>query len=518
MAAAVTTEIEAVIGLEVHAQLLTLSKMFCGCSSQYLAGAPNSHTCPVCLGLPGALPVANQRAVEYTIRTALALNCEIPEHSKFDRKNYFYPDLPKGYQISQYDLPLSRHGHVEIEVDGRPLRVGITRVHLEEDTGKLIHSGDIHTSSSSLVNLNRCGVPLMEIVSEPDMRSAAEAREYMQRLRQVLVWVGVNDGNLEEGSLRCDANVSVRPRGQDELGVKVEVKNMNSFRAVFMALEHEIQRQTIALEQGEPIVQETRGWNEPQGVTVGQRSKEYAHDYRYFPEPDLPPLTITREMVERIRAGLPELPWARAARLREQLSLSDYDARQLTADRALADYFEEVLAALGAEQAKEAANWVLGEVNRVLNLTGEDVGEMRVKPGGLAGLVRRMLDGTISRNQAKELFDQLTNRLEGAPRVTRTGAQVISPLRYTLILGAPIDSLEAVDAEIETRDMRQVSDESELEAWVDTAIATQPQAAEDFRGGNDRAVGRLVGAVMQASGGKANGPAVNAMLTRKLRG
>ena len=311
----VATAAEAVIGLEVHAQLLTRSKMFCRCTASYFRGEPNSHTCPVCLGLPGALPVMNRRAVELTIRTALALNCEIPEFSKFDRKNYFYPDLPKGYQISQYDLPLSRDGHVEVEVDGRPLRVGITRVHLEEDTGKLTHAGAIHTSSESLVDLNRAGVPLMEIVSEPDMRTADEAREYMQRLRQVLVWIGVSDGNMEEGSLRCDANVSVRPAGSTELGTKVEIKNMNSFRAVHLALGHEIERQRGALQAGETIVQETRGWNEAKGVTVSQRSKEYAHDYRYFPEPDLPPLNIGRPMVEDIRAALPELPAARAARL-----------------------------------------------------------------------------------------------------------------------------------------------------------------------------------------------------------
>src|SRR4030081_528973 len=331
MAVDVRTEIEAVIGLEVHAQLLTRSKMFCSCSAAYLDGEPNSHTCPVCLALPGALPVINRRGIELTIRTALALSCEIPEFSKFDRKNYFYPDLPKGYQISQYDLPLSIGGHLDIEHDGRPLRVGITRVHLEEDTGKLLHSGDIHTSSSSLVDLNRAGVPLMEIVSEPDMRSADQAREYMQRLRQMLVWIGVNDGNMEEGSLRCDANVSVRPKGSAELGTKVEIKNMNSFRAVHMALAYEIERQKTALVSGEMIVQETRGWNEARGVTVGQRSKEFAHDYRYFPEPDLPPLQVTAEMVAGIRAPLPELPAARAARFREDLRLSGYDADQLTA-------------------------------------------------------------------------------------------------------------------------------------------------------------------------------------------
>ena len=467
--------------------------MFCSCSAAYLAGEPNSHTCPVCLGLPGALPVANRRAVELTIRTALALDCEIPEHSKFDRKNYFYPDLPKGYQISQYDMPLSLGGHLDIDVDGRSRRVGITRVHLEEDTGKLIHSGDIHTSTASLVNLNRCGVPLMEIVSEPDMRSAAEAREYMQRLRQLLVWIEVNDGNLEEGSLRCDANVSVRPQGQSELGVKVEVKNMNSFRAVFMALEFEIERQRLALLNGETILQETRGWNEARGVTVGQRSKEFAHDYRYFPEPDLPPLVIRREMVEEVRRALPELPAARAARFAAELGLSQYDAAQLSATRELAGYFEEVLAVLGEANAKEAANWVVGEVNRVVK-DGDGLGDLTVRPGGLAALLARKLDGTISNNQAKDLFAELA-----------AGSEIV-------------EGTAGIDALIESRGMRQVTDSSQLEAWVEAAIAAQPQAAEDFRAGNDRAVGRLVGAVMQASGGKANGPAVSDLLRQKLRG
>jgi aspartyl-tRNA(Asn)/glutamyl-tRNA(Gln) amidotransferase subunit B len=502
MAVDVRTEIEAVIGLEVHAQLLTRSKMFCACSAAYLDGEPNSHTCPVCLALPGALPVINRRGIELTIRTALALGCEIPEFSKFDRKNYFYPDLPKGYQISQYDLPLSVRGHLEIAVDGQPLRVGITRVHLEEDTGKLLHSGDIHTSSSSLVDLNRAGVPLMEIVSEPDLRSADQAREYMQRLRQVLVWIGVNDGNMEEGSLRCDANVSVRQRGAHELGTKVEIKNMNSFRAVHMALAYEIERQKTALASGEAIVQETRGWNEAKGVTVGQRSKEYAHDYRYFPDPDLPPLQVTAEMVAGIRAQLPELPAARAARFREDLRLSGYDADQLTATLELSDYFEAVLAARGerggdgadgAAGAKEAANWVIGEVNRAINEAGGLLDDLRVRPAALAALIQRKSEGRISNNQAKELFAALA----AADSAT--------------------DDAAGVDAAIEARGLAQVSDTAQLEAWVDEALAAEPQAAADFRAGNERAVGRLVGAVMRVSGGKANGPAVNAILRRKLR-
>jgi aspartyl-tRNA(Asn)/glutamyl-tRNA(Gln) amidotransferase subunit B len=510
MALDVATEIEAVIGLEVHAQLLTRSKMFCGCSAAYLTGGPNSHTCPVCLGLPGALPVINRRAVELTIRTALALNSEIPEFSKFDRKNYFYPDLPKGYQVSQYDLPLSRNGHLDIEVGGAALRVGITRVHLEEDTGKLTHTGAIDTSAASLVDLNRAGVPLMEIVSEPDMRSADEAREYMQRLRQVLVWIGVSDGNMEEGSLRCDANVSVRMAGDPELGVKVEIKNMNSFRAVHLALQHEIERQRAALEAGDAIVQETRGWNEAKGVTVSQRSKEYAHDYRYFPEPDLPPLNVSREEVERIRASLPELPAVRAARFRAGFGLSAYDAEQLTASIDIAEYFEDVREALASspalnpgrsqadpvpvsvEDAKEVANWVIGDLNRVLKELNCSPAGLPVRPSGMAALIRRKLDGVITNNQAKLLFHDLAG-----------GAKAIDEA--------------AIDHAIADRGLSQVSETGDLEAWVDAAIAAQPQAAEDVRTGNQRAIGRLVGEVMKLSGGKASGPAVNAMLQEKLK-
>src|ERR1700716_1553743 len=311
---AIATRYEVVVGLEVHAQVLTQSKMFCGCSTDYLVAPPNANTCPVCLGMPGSLPVINRRAVEATIRTALALNCEIPEFSKFDRKNYFYPDLPKGYQISQYDLPFSRHGHLNFDVNGDARRCGITRVHLEEDTGKLQHEGAIEQAQSSLVNFNRAGVPLMEIVSEPDLRSADEAREYVMRLRAILQYIGVNNGDMESGQLRCDANVSLRPFGQAEFGTKVEVKNMNSFRAIHRAIEFEIGRQTEVLDTGGRLIQETRGWNDARGLTVSQRTKEFAEDYRYFPEPDLPPLEVSREWVAEIRSSLPELPAARRDR------------------------------------------------------------------------------------------------------------------------------------------------------------------------------------------------------------
>src|SRR5437588_8167508 len=361
----VATDFEIVIGLEVHSQLLTHSKMFCSCSTDYAYAAPNTHVCPVCMGMPGVLPVINQQAVAYTIMTALALNCSIPEFSKFDRKNYPYPDLMKGYQISQYDIPLSRNGYLTIEYDGQTRKVGITRVHLEEDTARLLHHG-----SYSLVDINRSGTPLMEIVSEPDMRSPEEARLYMQKLRAILVYLGVSSGRMEEGSLRCDANISVRPRGQQQLGVKTEIKNMNSFRSVERALAYEAQRQIEMLRKGEPIHQETRGWVENRGITVPQRSKEFAHDYRYFPEPDLPPLVISRSWVEDLRAQLPELPDARRARYIDEYSLSAQDANVLTEDKALGDYFEQILAVSQTSnlkaRAKAVSNLVLNDVVRLL--------------------------------------------------------------------------------------------------------------------------------------------------------
>src|SRR5579859_2678506 len=362
----VATDFEIVIGLEVHSQLLTRSKMFCSCSTDYAYAAPNTHVCPVCMGMPGVLPVINQQAVAYTIMTALALNCSIPEYSKFDRNNYPYPDLMKGYQISQYDIPLSHDGYLTIEHNAQTRKIGITRVHLEEDTARLLHY-----DGYSLVDINRSGTPLMEIVSEPDMRSPEEARLYMQKLREILVYLGVSSGRMEEGSLRCDANISIRPRGQQKLGVKTEIKNMNSFRSVERALEYEVQRQVALARAGEPIYQETRGWVETRGVTVPQRSKEQAHDYRYFPEPDLPPLVISRAWVEELRAQLPELPDARRARYRSKYGLSTQDANVLTEDKAFGDYFEQVMAASPnvsdrKARAKLASNWVLSEVVRLL--------------------------------------------------------------------------------------------------------------------------------------------------------
>ncbi len=483
----VATKYEVVIGLEVHAQLLTRSKMFCSCSADYTAAPPNGNTCPVCLGLPGALPVINRRAVEMTVRTALALNCEIPPFTKFDRKNYFYPDLPKGYQISQYDLPLSAHGHLDLTVNGTRTRCGVTRVHLEEDTGTMHHAGDVlQEARSSLVDLNRCGVPLMEIVGEPDLRSADEAREYLVRLRQILMYIGVNDGNLEQGSLRCDANVSLRRAGDTELGTKVEVKNMNSFRAVHRAIEFEIERQREVLDGGGSLVQETRGWVETRAATVSQRSKEMAHDYRYFPEPDLPPLQLSAELVARIRAELPELPEARARRFVEDFGLSPYDAALVTASRGDANSYEAVVHAGIAP--KSAANWLGGEVAALANVHHVALADSGLGVGGLVSLLSLVEAGTISGSTAKELLAEL------------------------YVGGGDPAALVA------ERGLGQVGDAGALETLVADAIAANPKACDDYRGGRDAALQALVGHVMKATRGRADARQVTALLRERLSG
>jgi aspartyl-tRNA(Asn)/glutamyl-tRNA(Gln) amidotransferase subunit B len=481
---AVATRYEVVVGLEVHAQVLTQSKMFCGCSTDYLTAPPNSHTCPVCLGLPGSLPVINRRAVEATIRTALALNCEIPEFSKFDRKNYFYPDLPKGYQISQYDLPFSRNGHLEFDVKGEARRCGITRVHLEEDTGKLLHAGAIEEAQSSLVDFNRAGVPLMEIVSEPDLRSADEAREYVMRLRAILQYIGVNDGDMESGQLRCDANVSLRPAGQKELGTKVEIKNMNSFRGIHRAIEYEIQRQTEVLEGGGRLVQETRGWNDARGLTVSQRTKEFAEDYRYFPEPDLPPLEVSREWVAEIRASLPELPAARRERFMTAYALTAYDASLLVSSRPMAAYFEETVR-LGAP-AKAAANWILGDFSRLLNADHKEIEQSSVKPVHLRQLIELIDSGTISGKMAKQTFEQMY----GAPD--------------------PGPALAAA------KGSTQISGDAELERIVDQVMSENPKSVADFKAGKQQALMFLVGQAMKLTKGRANPERLNALLREKI--
>jgi aspartyl-tRNA(Asn)/glutamyl-tRNA(Gln) amidotransferase subunit B len=482
---AVATTYEVVVGLEVHAQVLTQSKMFCGCSTDYLSAPPNSNTCPVCLGLPGSLPVINRRAVEATIRTALALNCQIPEFSKFDRKNYFYPDLPKGYQISQYDLPLSRNGFLEFDVDGTTRRCGITRVHLEEDTGKLLHEGAIHEAQASLVNFNRSGVPLMEIVSEPDLRSADEAREYVVRLRAILQYIGVNNGDMESGQLRCDANVSLRPMGRSEYGTKVEVKNMNSFRAIHRAIAYEIERQTRVLESGGKLLQETRGWNDARGLTVSQRSKEFAEDYRYFPEPDLPPLDVSREWVQEIRSTLPELPAAKRERFIRDYGLSPYDGSLLTSARPMAAFFEEAVR-LGAPP-KTAANWILGDFSRLLNADHKEIQDVPIRPAHLQQLIQLLESGSISGKMAKQTFEEMYRSGDPDPALTRAKAT------------------------------GQISGDAELEAIVDQVIEQNAKSVADFKAGKQQALMFLVGQAMKLSRGRANPERLNALLREKIQ-
>jgi len=481
---AITTRYEVVVGLEVHAQVLTQSKMFCGCSTDYLVAPPNANTCPVCLGLPGSLPVINRRAVEATIRTALALNCEIPEFSKFDRKNYFYPDLPKGYQISQYDLPFSRHGHLDFDVNGEARRSGITRVHLEEDTGKLQHEGAIEQAQSSLINFNRAGVPLMEIVSEPDLRSADEAREYVMRLRAILQYIGVNNGDMESGQLRCDANVSLRPVGRIEFGTKVEIKNMNSFRAIHRAIEYEIVRQTEVLEAGGRLVQETRGWNDARGLTVSQRTKEFAEDYRYFPEPDLPPLEVSREWVAEIGSSLPELPAARRDRLIANFGLSPYDASVLTSSKPMAEYFEETVR-LGAP-AKAAANWILGDFSRFLNADHIEIQDASVKPAHLQQLIALIDSGIISGKMAKQTFEAMYRAPDPEPALTAA------------------------------KGSSQISGDAELTGIVDQVIAENEKSVADFKAGKEQALKFLIGQGMKLSKGRANPQRLEALLREKI--
>jgi aspartyl-tRNA(Asn)/glutamyl-tRNA(Gln) amidotransferase subunit B len=482
----VATDYEVVIGLEVHSQLLTRSKMFCSCSTDYAYAAPNTHVCPICMGMPGVLPVINQQAIAYTIMTALALNCEIPLYSKFDRKNYAYPDLMKGYQISQYDIPLSKNGYLTIEHNGHIKRIGITRVHLEEDTARLLHH-----DGYSLVDINRSGTPLMEIVSEPDLRSPEEARLYMQKLREILVYLGVSSGRMEEGSLRCDANISIRPEGQKELGVKTEIKNMNSFRSVERALAYEAQRQIELLRNGHAIHQETRGWVETRGITVPQRTKEYAHDYRYFPEPDLPPLLISRDWVEELREQLPELPDARRARYIDEYGLSTQDSNVLTEDKALGDYFEQVLAVSRTrnlkERAKAAANLVLNDVVRLLKSNSISVSENPLSPSASANLLELLEKERITGKQAKEVLEEAFASGK-MPEVVVKEKGIEPP----------------------------ISDQSTLERIVEGVITNNPKAANDYRAGKTNALQALIGQVMKQTRGQAKADSVRKILIEKL--
>jgi aspartyl-tRNA(Asn)/glutamyl-tRNA(Gln) amidotransferase subunit B len=474
---------EAVIGLEVHAQLRTRTKIFCGCSTEFGA-PPNTQVCPVCLGLPGALPVLNRQAVDYAIKAALACGCQVQPASIFARKNYFYPDLPKGYQISQYERPLALGGRLEIRVAGETRRVGLTRIHMEEDAGKSLHEGFPDSDRRTYVDYNRSGVPLIEIVSEPDMRSAEEAAEFFSTLRNILVWLGVSDGNMEEGSLRCDANVSIRPRGQTALGTKAEVKNVNSFRYLEKALEYEIGRQIDAIESGGKVVQETRLWDTSTGRTHSMRSKEEAHDYRYFPEPDLPPLLVDETRIERVRATMPELPDARSRRFAAQYGIPEYDAGVLTQSAALADYFEATAKAAG--NSKAASNWIMGELLRTLKERGQSIGDISLRPAALAGLLALIDKGTISSSIAKDVFARM------------------------------YDSGRSADDIVGEEGLAQNSDEGALSAIVSDVMRGHADAVAQYRNGKRQTFGFLVGQVMKGSGGKANPKLASELVKRAL--
>jgi aspartyl-tRNA(Asn)/glutamyl-tRNA(Gln) amidotransferase subunit B len=481
----VIAKYEAVIGLEVHAQLLTKTKIFCGCSTQF-GDAPNANTCPVCLGLPGTLPVLNKRAVELAMQAALALNCTVHEHSRFARKNYFYPDLPKGYQISQYELPLATAGHIEIEIGGAKKRIGITRLHLEEDAAKNLHEGFKDSATKGYVDYNRCGSPLSEIVSEPDMRTPEEAYAYLTTLRQILLYTGVSDCNMEEGSLRCDANVSVRLRGAKEFGTKVEVKNLNSFRFLQKALEHEIERHIGVIEGGGRILQETRLWHQAEGYTVSMRSKEKAHDYRYFPEPDLLPVHVSPAWREAVKTALPELPEAKRTRFVASYGISPYDAGVLTSSRELADYFEAVVKA-GAS-GKAAANWMQTELLRRLNDSGKEITESPVSAAGLSELIKLVEGGKITAAVGKKVFAKMVETGDPAAQIVEAeglGAQV------------SIDSIEQIAHEV---------------------IEKNPENVAKFKSGNEGVFKFFVGQVIKATRGQANPQTVNEILKKLLGG
>ncbi len=482
---------ESVIGLECHVELSTRTKMFCGCRNEFGA-PPNTNVCPVCLGLPGSLPVPNETAIEYIVRIGLALSCEIAPHSLFHRKNYFYPDMPKDFQISQYDLPVCVGGHLDVEVDGEVRRIGITRVHMEEDTGKTTHAGAtgrIAQAEYALVDYNRAGVPLVEIVSEPDLRSPEEARAYLTELRSTLQALGVSDVRMEEGSLRCDANVSTRTVGDPELGTKVEIKNLNSIRSLERALRFEEERQRTALESGVRLIQETRHWDEDRGSTHSLRSKEEAFDYRYFPEPDLPPLEPDRSWVEKIRGDLPELPAAKRFRYEgPDVGLTREQTRTLFTDARLSSLFERTLGVLDEVAAKTVANWIVQNVVAVMNEHGIAAEDLELEPKSLAELIRLVEEGAISVTAGKQVLDEMV-------RTGKPAEQVVDELG-----------------------LRQVSDTAALEAWIDEAIAENPGPVEQFRAGKEAAINALVGPVMQKSRGSANPKLVLELLRKRLAG
>lgn len=454
---------EAIIGLEVHVELHTRTKAFCGCPNVF-GSEPNTNVCPVCLGLPGVLPVVNEHLIEYALRAGLALNCEIASFSKFDRKNYYYPDLPKNYQISQYDLPICRNGYLELEIDGSKKRIGITRVHMEEDAGKLVH-GEGENSDYSFVDSNRCGVPLLEIVTEPDIRSPEEAKAFLEKLKAILQYIDISDCKMEEGSLRCDANISVRPAGSNILYPKTEIKNMNSFRAVQRALNAEMMRQIEILESGGKVIQETRAWDENRGITLGMRTKEEASDYRYFPDPDLVPVVISPDLINRIRSELPELPDPRRMRFIEEYGLPPYDAGVLTASRSLADFFEECVRMYN--DPKTVSNWVMGDFLRLLNASNMDVADVELKPADLVEMLKLIDEGMISGKIAKAVFDEMFATGKRAREI------------------------------VESRGLVQISDEGELLKVVEEVLAANPVVVEDYRNGKEKALGFLVGQVMK---------------------
>ena len=482
------TDYEIVIGLEVHAELKTESKIFCGCSTKF-GGAPNSQVCPVCLGLPGVLPVLNEKALEFTIMAGLALNCSISHFSKFDRKQYFYPDSPKAYQISQYDLPFCKDGWIEIASDspapGAIKKIGIIRAHLEEEAGKLVHSGTgIVDSDYSMADYNRCGIPLIEIVGAPDLRSSKEAKDYLEKLRTLLLYTGISDCKMEEGSLRCDANISLRPIGQTEFGILAEIKNMNSFRSVQSALDYEAERQARLLDSGEKMIKQTRAWDENKGVTVFMRSKEEASDYRYFPEPDLVPVTIESDLIDKLRARLPEMPDSRRKRYIENWNLPEYDAALLCSSREMADYFEAVLA--DYNQPKIVSNWVMGELSRMQNQERLDFAALKIKATALAKMLKLIDNGTISGKIAKNVFEEMFY----------TGKDP------ELIVGE--------------KGLEQISDPGELEIIAKRIIEANPQSVQDYLAGKEQALKFLIGQMMKETKGRANPPLVNALLKTEL--
>ena len=477
-------EYEAVIGLEIHSELKTATKIFCGCATTFGA-EQNTHTCPVCLGLPGVLPTVNRKVVEFAIKAGLATNCTINQYSKFDRKNYYYPDLPKNWQTSQYDLPIAEHGWVDIDVEGERKRVRLTRIHMEEDAGKLVHSGTtIKDSATSNVDYNRTGVPLIEIVSEPDMHSAAEARAYMEKIKAILEYIDVSNCRMEEGNLRADINVSLRPVGSDKLGTRTEMKNINSFKSLEDAINYEIERQAEVLDDGGKIIQETRTWNPEKGITQSMRSKEDAHDYRYMPEPDLPPIVTSAEEIEAFRKSLPELPDARRERLTQEYGLSDYDAGIITSSRAMAEYFDAVIAE--GVDAKAAANWIMGDLSKNLNAENLTIEQSPVDAKRLGKMIQLIDKGTISGKIAKTVFVEMWKSTDSPEKIVKDKGLV------------------------------QITDTSAIEGIVDDVIAKNPKAVEEYKAGKKKAIGALVGQIMKATKGKANPQMVNELLAKKL--